>query len=191
MKAGAPRGRAVGEPAPALRHGSLAGSIQDEGVADALLPFVDAWSIDIDAPAHVVWDAVLASAPATGSGVARRAAAALLAVDPAASNGLAPHVIGAERPGFAVCEVVAPATYALAGRHRFAVYQLVFRIDKRGPGLSRLTAETFATFPGRGGRLYRMFLMDAKLHALVMWVMVRRVRRRAEATLRRQGARSS
>jgi hypothetical protein len=36
-----------------------------------------------------------------------------------------------------------------------------------------------------------MFLMDAKLHALVMWCMVRRVRRRAEAALRRQGARSS
>jgi hypothetical protein len=33
-----------------------------------------------------------------------------------------------------------------------------------------------------------MFLMDAKLHALVMWCMVRRVRRRAEAALRRQGA---
>ena len=111
--------------------------------------------------------------------------------DPAASNGLASHVLGAERPGFAVCEVVPPVTYALAGRHRFATYQLVFRIDQRGPGQSRLTAETFATFPGTAGRLYRMFLMDAKLHALVMWSMVRRIRRRAEATLRRQGALSS
>ena len=161
------------------------------GVADALLPFVDAWSVDIDAPASVVWDAVLASAPGTQAGLTRRALAALLGADPAASNGLASHALGAERPGFAVCEVVPPVTYALTGRHRFAVYQLVFRIDKRGPGRSRLTAETFATFPGTAGRLYRMLLMDAKLHALVMWFMVRRVRRRAEATLRRQGALSS
>ena len=158
---------------------------------DALLPFVDAWSVDIDAPPRVVWDAVLASAPGARAGVARRAFAALLGADPAASNGLASHVLGAERPGFMVCEVVPPVTYALAGRHRFATYQLVFRIEQRGPGQSRLTAETFATFPGTAGRLYRMILMDAKLHALVMWSMVRRVRRCAEATLRRQGAPSS
>ena len=157
----------------------------------ALLPFVDAWSIDVGAPPRVVWDAVLASAPGAGAGIVRRALAVLLGADPAASNGLASHVLGAERPGFAVCEVVPPITYALAGRHRFAIYQLVFRIDKRGQGLSRLTAETFAIFPGPGGRLYRMFLMDAKLHALVMWFLVRRVRRRAEATVRRQGALSS
>ena len=159
--------------------------------AGALLPFVDAWSVDIDAPARVVWDTVLATAPGTRGGPVRRAIAILLKADPADSNGMASHALGAERPGFAVCEVVAPVTYALAGQHRFATYQLVFRIDQRGPGRSRLTAETFATFPGTGGRLYRMFLMDAKLHALVMWMMVRRVRRRAEATLRRQGAVSS
>ena len=154
----------------------------------ALLPFVDAWSVDIVAPPRVVWDAVLTTAPGTQGGPVRRAIAVLLKADPADSNGLASHALGAERPGFAVCEVVAPITYALAGRHRFATYQLVFRIDQRGPGRSRLTAETFATFPGTAGRLYRMLLMDAKLHALVMWVMVRRVRRRAESTQRRQGA---
>ena len=158
---------------------------------DSLLPFVDAWSVDVDAPPRVVWEAVLASAPAARAGVARRTLAFLLGADPANTNGLAGHVLGAERPGFAVCEVVPPVTYALAGRHRLAAYQLVFRIDQRGLGQSRLTAETFAAFPGTGGRLYRMFLMDARLHALVMWFMIRRIRRRAEATLRRQGALSS
>ena len=153
----------------------------------ALLPFVDAWSVDIAAPPRVVWDTVLATAPGTRGGPIRRAVAVLLNADPADSNGLASHALGAERPGFAVCEVVAPVTYALAGQHRFATYQLVFRIDQRGPGSSRLTAETFAAFPGSGGRLYRMFLMDAKLHAFVMWVMVRRIRRRAERATRREG----
>jgi hypothetical protein len=155
--------------------------------ADALLPFVDAWSVDIEAPPRVVWAAVLAAAPDARPGLARRAFAFLCGASPAASNGLASHVLGAERPGFAVCEVVPQVTYALAGRHRFAMYQLVFRIDQRGLGQSRLTAETFATFPGPSGRLYRMFLMDAKLHALVMWSMVHRIRRRAEAAARREG----
>ncbi|WP_291986555.1 DUF2867 domain-containing protein [Luteitalea sp.] len=154
---------------------------------DALLPFVDAWSIDIEAPPRVVWDAVLAFAPGATPSIWLRAFAWLWRARPAASNGLASHVLGAERPGFAVSMVVPPATYALAGRHRFARYQLVFRIGQRGPGQSRLTAETYATFPGTAGRLYRMLLVDARLHGLVMWAMVRLVRRRAEADARRQG----
>lgn len=154
---------------------------------DVLLPFVDAWSIEIAAPPVAVWDAVLALGPGPRPSFWYRAFASLWQADPAVSNGLASHVLGAERPGFAVCEVVRPATYALAGRHRFARYQLVFRIDQRGPGRSRLTVETFATFPGRAGRLYRMCLMDARLHGLVMWAMVRLVRRRAEADAHREG----
>ncbi|BCS31292.1 hypothetical protein TBR22_A04920 [Luteitalea sp. TBR-22] len=148
---------------------------------DALLPFIDAYSVDIEAPARDVWDAVLALSPGAHPSIALRAFAWAWAADPAASNGLGSHVLGAERPGFAVCEVVPPATYALAGRHRFARYQLVFRIEQRGPGRSRLIAETFAVFPGWKGRLYRAALLDARLHAMVMWIMVRLVRRRAEA----------
>jgi hypothetical protein len=158
---------------------------------EALLPFVDAWSVDIDAPARIVWEAVLASTPGARPGLAPRALALVLGASPADSNGLASHVIGAERPGFAVCEVVVPVTYALSGQHRFSNYQLVLRIDQRGPGQSRLTAETFANFPGPAGRLYRMLLMDFELHALVMWSMVRRIRRRAETLARREGALSS
>lgn len=150
----------------------------------ALLPFVDAWSVEIEAPPQVVWDVVLEMAPASSPSLAYRLFAWAWAADPPASNGLAAHVLGAERPGFAVCEVVPSATYALAGRHRFARYQIVFRIEQRGPGRSRLTAETFAIFPGWPGRLYRTALMDARLHALVMWSMVRLVRRRAEVLAR-------
>ncbi len=157
----------------------------------ALLPFVDAWSVDIEASPRAVWEALLAMSPAARSGLAMRVLARAWGADPAGSNGLASHVIGAERPGFAVCEVIPLHTYALAGRHRFARYQLVFRIDKLGAGRSRLTAETFATFPGRAGRLYRLFLMDAKLHALTLWSMVRHIRRRAERSARREGSASA
>ena len=155
---------------------------------NVLLPFVDAWSIDIEASPHLVWEAVLATAPGVRPSAALQVLARVWGADPAGSNGLASHVLGAERPGFAVCEVVPPVTYALAGQHRFARYQLVFRIDKLGSGRSRLTAETFAIFPGRAGRLSRMFLMDAKLHALMMWSMVRRLRRRAERLAHREGS---
>ena len=152
----------------------------------ALLPFVDAWSVDVDAPPRTVWQALLERQPPPHAGGWRRLWAIAWAADPAASNGLAAHVLGAERPGFEVREVVPPATYALAGRHRFAQYQLVFRIEGRGPAGSRLTAETFARFPGTAGRLYRALLIDAGLHALVMWTMVRALRRRAEARARRE-----
>jgi hypothetical protein len=158
---------------------------------DGLLSFVDAWSVDVEAPPGIVWEALLVSGPAAGNGLGRRLWARVLGCDPRDSNGLAPHRIGAERPGFAVCESVAPATYALAGRHRFARYQLVFRISQRGGAGSRLTAETFASFPGIPGRLYRTIVIDAKPHALVMWITVRLLRRRAERLARRQDARSA
>jgi len=158
---------------------------------DALLPFVDAWSVDIEVPPRVVWETLLASVPSPRAGVALRAWAVVWGGDPADSNGLASHVLGAERPGFAVCEVVPPVTYALVGRHRFARYQLVFRIDQRGGGQSRLTAETFASFPGTGGHLYRTLLIDAKAHALVMWFTVRLLRRRAERAARLPGSTST
>jgi hypothetical protein len=153
---------------------------------DALLPFVDAWTIDIEAPPRVVWDTLLASVPGARSGLGLRAWAALWGADPAESNGLASHVLGAERPGFVVAEVVPTTTYALAGRHRFARYQVAFGITQRGAGYSRLTAETFASFPGMGGRLYRALVISAKSHALVMWVIMRVLRRRAERSARRQ-----
>ena len=153
----------------------------------ALLPFVDAWSVDVEAPARVVWEAVLHGGPRSRDALWTQAFAAVWRTEPRASNGLPPHVIGAERPGFSVSEVVPPATYALAGAHRFARYQLVYRIEQRGGYRSRLTAETFASFPGTGGRLYRTLLIDARLHALVMWTMVRLLRRRAEALARREG----
>lgn len=155
---------------------------------DALLPFVDAWSVDIAAPPRVVWETLLASVPGARPGIGLRVWAMAWGADPADSNGLASHVLGAERPGFAVVEVVPPATYALAGRHRFARYQLAFRIDQRGGTQSRLTAETFASFPGMGGRLYRVLLIDAKSHALVMWIVTRLLRRRAEVVARHQGS---
>ncbi len=152
----------------------------------ALLPFVDARSVDVEAPARTLWAALLAAQPPPHAAGCRRVLAIVLGAEPSVANGLAAHVIGAERPGFEVREVVAPATYALAGSHRFAQYQLVYRIGQPDADSSRLTAETYASFPGAAGRLYRLLVIDSRLHALVTWVMVRALRRRAEALARRE-----
>lgn len=151
-----------------------------------LLPFVDAWSIDIEAPPRVVWESLLASVPGARPGWVTRVWAAAWGADPVESNGLSAHVLGAERPGFTVSEVVPLVTYALAGTHRYARYQLVFRLTQLGGGRTRLTAETFASFPGTAGRLYRMLLITTQTHALAMWIIVRVLRQRAERSAGRR-----
>lgn len=145
-----------------------------------LLPFVDASSVDVEASPRTVWDAVLDSMPGPHGSLPLRLWAIVWGADPAEANGLASHVLGAERPGLAVCEVVPPATYAIAGRHRFARYQVVFRIDQRGATRSRLTAETFADFPGTAGRLYRTIVIDSRAHAIVVRGTLQLLRVRAE-----------
>lgn len=127
-----------------------------------------------------VWQALLASCPGPRPSVLLRLWALVWGADPAESNGLASHVIGAERPGLVVREVVPPATWAAAGRHRFAAYQVVFRVAPTGVGSSRLTAETYATFPGLGGRLYRAAVISLGPHAFVMRLTLWYLRRQAE-----------
>lgn len=157
-------------------------------MTDALLSLVEARAIDIDAPPRVVWEVLLGSVPGPRGSAWLRVGAVVLGAEPRAANGLASHTIGAERPGFAVCEVVAPVTYALAGRHRFAHYQLVFGIMQRDAGRCRLTAETFARFTGHGSRIYRTLVVDTNTHALVTWTMLRMLRRRAERHARAEGS---
>lgn len=168
-------------PVPLAERRPRAAADTTDSVSDhALLPFIDAWSVDVQAPALAVWDTILESMPGPHGSLALRVWAVVWGADPAEANGLGSHVLGAERPGLAVCEVVRPATYALTGRHRFARYQLVFRIDQRSATRSRLTAETFADFPGTAGRLYRALVIDSRAHALVVRATLHLLRTRAE-----------
>ena len=132
------------------------------------------------APPAVVWEALLAACPGPRDSALLRLWAVVWGADPADSNGLASHVIGAERPGLVVREVVPSATWAAAGRHRFAAYQVVFRIAPNGDGSSGLTAETYATFPGVAGRAYRLLVIALGPHALVMRSILWHLRRQAE-----------
>ena len=135
---------------------------------------------DVDAAPAAVWDTQIAACPGPRASGLLRAWAVAVGAEPAAANGLASHVIGAERPGLVVREVVPPATWAAAGRHRFARYQVVFRIEPTVSGASRLSAETYASFPGRGGSAWRRIVMDFGLHALAMRAVLAWLRRRAE-----------
>jgi hypothetical protein len=135
----------------------------------------------VQASPAAVWEALLATFPGTRPSWAARIAARVWGADPAESNGLASHVIGAERPGLVVCEVVTSTTLAARGRHRFAVYQIVFSVAPQSASSSVLTVETFAAFPGTLGQLYRRLVVDLGPHAVVMRLALRYLRRRAEA----------
>lgn len=128
-----------------------------------------------------VWEALLAAYPAPVASWPLRLWARVWDADPPDSNGLASHVLGAERPGLAVCEVVPTRTFAARGRHRFSRYQVVFTVEPLSASSSRLTAETFAVFPGTLGRLYRFVVIDLGPHTLVMRAALWYLRRRAES----------
>ncbi len=134
----------------------------------------------MDAPPGVVWDTLIAACPGPRASWPLRLLSAVVGAEPATANGLASHVIGAERPGFVVREVVRPATWAAAGRHRFARYQAVFRIESSASGGSRLSVETYASYPGRAGTVWRRVVMESGAYGVAVRAVLAYLRRRAE-----------
>jgi hypothetical protein len=89
------------------------------------------------------------------------------------------------RTGFRVTAVVPGSELVLEGRHPFSIYALTFRLESIGSGQSRLRAESRAAFPGARGRLYRLLVIGSRGHVGAVRHMLRRIRRRSEATTRR------
>lgn len=115
--------------------------------------YVDEHSTTLDVPVARAWEAVRRFADdllerGTGSRLA-----ALLAADPSA--------------GFAVVDEQAPHLLSLAGRHRFSDYVLDLRVSRREER-SRVTAVTYADFPGLRGRAYRGAVVGSRGHALAV-----------------------
>ncbi|GAA1057575.1 hypothetical protein GCM10017608_17560 [Agromyces luteolus] len=144
------------------------------------LPFVDEHAVEATADRDGVWRALVAVV----AHVASARFAALLGAEDVASDAPAMPTPGAVVPGFHVVAADPPDHLALAGRHRFSDYELVFRVDELGPGRSRLRAETRAIFPGWRGSIYRTMLMRFGLHRAATQRMLRAVRRHAEASAR-------
>ena len=144
------------------------------------LPWVDEHASEIDAPASVVWPALLRTVERmTAGGAAPRYARAVGCADTEA-GGPRPLEVGSTVPGFHVAELAPERSLSLAGSHRFSNYALVFRLEPLGGRRTRLVAETRAEFPGFTGRAYRAAVIGTRMHVLVVRRVMRGVAHRAE-----------
>jgi hypothetical protein len=143
------------------------------------LPFVDEHGVEIVAPPEVVWQALCRVAEGSFSSSAAARFARLLGCEPSAPAGPRPLAKGSTIPGFAVARAEPGSELALAGRHRYSEYALVFRLAG-ADGATRLRAETRAVFPGASGRLYRAGVIGTRTHVLVTMRLLNAVKQRAE-----------
>jgi hypothetical protein len=146
----------------------------------AALPHIDEHSARIDAGAGETWVALLRVVEASVSGGGAVAFARLLGCAETAAAGPRPLATGSTIPGFHVAAAEEPRELALAGRHRFSEYSLVFRLEDLGEAGTRLCAETRAEFPGLRGRLYRAMVIGTRGHVVVTRRLLGATRRQAE-----------
>jgi hypothetical protein len=144
------------------------------------LPPIDEHAIEIEAPAEAAWDALFPTLERSfDSPKSRRYAERVGAAVTAARGDL--HHPGGTLPGFTVIRAIEPVMLALAGRHRFSQYAVVFRIDLLTGQRSQVRLETRAEFFGRKGRLYRAGVIGTRGHVLLVNRMLRAIKRRAES----------
>jgi hypothetical protein len=150
--------------------------------AAADLPWVDEHASELDAPASVVWPALLRTVERmTAGGAAPRYARAVGCAD-TEPGGPRPLEVGSTVPGFHVAELAPERELTLLGSHHFSNYALVFRLEGLGGRRSRLVAETRAEFPGFKGRAYRALVIGTRMHVLVTRRVLRNVARRVAAS---------
>ena len=145
------------------------------------LPFVDEHSIEISAPADIVWDSLLARVAGVAHGRRGARIARGLGCRHTEARGEVGD-IGSTVPGFLVTRSIRPAVLALMGQHRYSRYALIFRIAEKPSGIVLLSAQTRAEFPGTKGRAYRALVIGTRGHVLVTRSILRGVRKRAERT---------
>jgi hypothetical protein len=142
-----------------------------------VLPYIDEHALLVAASPEIVWDAL---GTLQFSGPVVEAYGRLIGCEDLKATGPRPLAEGSAFPGFHVVSSEAPRELALAGRHRFARYELTFRIDSAGPATTRLVAESRAEFPGLHGSVYRFLLMRTGAHVISVRRMLKSVRQRAE-----------
>lgn len=134
----------------------------------------DVHAMTIGAPPEVVWRAVLDQVEVVGqpSWYVRT-----IGCRDRRASGPRPLAAGSVVPGFRVTAADPPGSLALDGVHRFSVYSLTFRLGPDGDG-TRLEAHTDATFPGVLGAVYRLLVIDSRLHRVATRSILERIRRR-------------
>ena len=104
---------------------------------------------------------------------------------PAIESGPRPFAIGSTVPGFAVTALDPERELVLTGRHRFAGYQLVFRVRTAPASTASavesatVEVESRAEFPGVLGGLYRVMVVVSRFHVLAVRRILRAVAREA------------
>jgi hypothetical protein len=117
------------------------------------LPYVDTHQTTVDAPRDRVWSALR-----------RYADTSLGAHDKAAPLA---WILGTQpQSGFEPIHEIPQQQLTLAGRHRFAKYELIFDLTDTPDGHTVLSAHTYSAFPGPHGRLYRLLVITTHFHAL-------------------------
>ncbi len=146
------------------------------------LPWVDEHASEIDAPASVVWPALLRTVERmTAGGAAPHYARAVGCADVEA-GGPRPLEVGSTVPGFHVAELAPERLLVLAGSHNFSDYALSFSLEPLGGRRTRLVAETRAEFPGLKGGAYRALVIGTRMHVLVTRRVLRGVARRVDSS---------
>jgi hypothetical protein len=144
------------------------------------LPFVDEHGVEVAAAPDAVWEALCRVSEGSFSSSSAGRFAHLVGCESTEPSGPRPLAEGSAFPGFVVVRAEPGSHLALAGRHRYSDYALVFHLDGDGR-TTRLRAETRAQFPGASGRLYRAAVIGTRGHMLVTTRLLGAVKRLAEA----------
>ncbi|MBS1879710.1 MAG: hypothetical protein JST31_09370 [Actinobacteria bacterium] len=140
--------------------------------AVAALPHVDEHTREVAAGPGETWEALLALERSFATGATPTIA----------------RLLGCEdATGFHVASAEPERELLLVGRHRFARYALIFRIEQLAPGRCRVRAETRAEFPGAKGRAYRALVIGSRGHVLATRRLLAGVGGRAERTAAASG----
>ena len=143
------------------------------------LPAIDEHEIEVDAPAEATWAALFPTLEkAFGGKFAHSYCERVHASETEAHGDL--HHPGGTLPGFTVTRAIAPVMLALAGKHHFAQYAVVFKIDLLPGQRSRVRLETRAEFVGAKGRIYRVGVLGTRVHVIGVRRMLRAIKRGAE-----------
>ena len=125
------------------------------------LPYIDEYATGVQGPPEHTWVAI--TRVLRGELTGARPLTRVLGASPGERSGdWNGDLDGATLPGFAVVDARRPERLELRGRHRFARYSLVFLIDG-----DRVRAQTYATFPGVKGRVYRALVISSGAHRVV------------------------
>jgi len=145
----------------------------------AALPYLDEHGVEIAASPEAVWESLCRVAEGSFSSPFAARFARLVGCEATGASGPRPLAEGSTFPGFTVARAEPGSQLALAGRHRYSDYALIFHLAASGSG-TRLRAETRAQFPGAAGRLYRAAVIGTRGHVLVTMRLLKAVKRRAE-----------